>query len=69
MLHAKEFAAASTDLNKALEIDPTDLAILRVRGELFFELGDYQEALVDLQAADRCVRNHEHTLRYVTHGY
>jgi hypothetical protein len=41
----------------------------RVRGELFFELGDYQEALVDLQAADRCVRNHEHTLRYVTHCY
>jgi hypothetical protein len=26
-------------------------------------LGDYHKALVDLQAADRCIRNHEHTLR------
>jgi hypothetical protein len=35
MLHAKEFAAASTDLNKALEIDPTDMAILRYSSKLF----------------------------------
>lgn len=36
----------------------------RVRGELFYELGDYQDALADLQAADRATRNHENTLRY-----
>jgi tetratricopeptide (TPR) repeat protein len=65
MLNTREFAAAMRDLDKALEINPTEMAILRVRGELFFELGDYHKALVDLQAADRCIRNHEHTLRYV----
>jgi hypothetical protein len=27
-------------------------------------LGDYQDALADLQAADRATRNHENTLRY-----
>jgi hypothetical protein len=29
MLHTREFAAAMRDLDKALEIDPTEMAILR----------------------------------------
>lgn len=36
----------------------------RARGELLYELGDYEDALADLQAADRATRNHDNTLRY-----
>lgn len=28
-------------------------------------MGDYEEALTDLQAADRAMRNHENTLKYM----
>jgi hypothetical protein len=43
----------------------------RVRGELLYELGDYEDALADLQA-DRAVRGHENTLKYeqnLTRGF
>ena len=38
--------------------------LCRARGELLYELEEYEDALVDLQAANRLMRNHEHTLRY-----
>jgi len=45
MLHTREFAAAMRDLDKALEIDPTEMAILRYTG--LVEPTNYNFELLD----------------------
>ena len=42
----------------------SDVDLCRARGEVFYESGNYEDALADLQAANRLMRDHEQTLRY-----
>lgn len=50
-INLKEYQRATSDFDRALELDPTDVRAYLNKGRLYFGLKNYQEAIVSLEHA------------------